>query len=198
MATKAINKVIYGNKTLIDLTADTVAADKVLSGYTFHAPDGTIQTGTSTYDVDSSAVTANNSEVLSGKTFAKAGNILTGTMPNIGAQTGTISTKNQSVTISAGYHDGSGSVSISATEQAQIIAENIKQGVSILGVQGSYTGSELIHATSANVTPSTAAQTILPTDLGEFNYISQINVAPITYSEVENNAGGLTASIAAA
>ena len=32
----AINKVIYGGETLIDLTGDTVTADKILSGFTAH------------------------------------------------------------------------------------------------------------------------------------------------------------------
>lgn len=32
----AINKVIYGGETLIDLTSDTVTADKILSGFTAH------------------------------------------------------------------------------------------------------------------------------------------------------------------
>lgn len=32
----AISKVIYGGETLIDLTADTVTADKLLVGYTAH------------------------------------------------------------------------------------------------------------------------------------------------------------------
>jgi len=42
----AINKVVYGNNTLIDLTSDTVTADKVSSGYTFHDASGTLRTGT--------------------------------------------------------------------------------------------------------------------------------------------------------
>lgn len=41
----AVNKVIYGNNTLVDLTSDTAVADKVLSGYTFHDASGTQQTG---------------------------------------------------------------------------------------------------------------------------------------------------------
>ena len=36
MANKNISKVVYGGKTLIDLTADTVTADKLLSTYTAH------------------------------------------------------------------------------------------------------------------------------------------------------------------
>ena len=41
-----ISKVVYGNRTLIDLSADTISADKVLSGYTAHDSTGTQITGT--------------------------------------------------------------------------------------------------------------------------------------------------------
>ena len=53
-----ISKVIYGGQVLIDLTADTVKADKLLSPYTAHGADGEPITGTCTYDVDSSGTTA--------------------------------------------------------------------------------------------------------------------------------------------
>ena len=46
MANEVVNKVVYGNNTLIDLTGDTVAAGDVLSGKTFHKADGTAGTGT--------------------------------------------------------------------------------------------------------------------------------------------------------
>ena len=36
----AINKVVYGDQVLIDLTGDTVTADKLLSGFTAHGKDG--------------------------------------------------------------------------------------------------------------------------------------------------------------
>lgn len=191
-----VNKVIYGNQTLIDLTDATITgsseADKILSGYTAYGADGTKVTGTSTFDVDSSGVTATQSEVLVNKTFAKNGQVLTGTMPNIGAQTSVITTLSQSVAIQTGYHDGSGSVSIDATEQAKVIASNIKDGVEILGVTGTYTG-EGVTAQSKNATPYTTAQTILP-DTG-YDYLSQVNVAAITYTETLNAAGGYTVQI---
>lgn len=41
----AINKVSYGNNTLIDLTSDTVTADKVLQGYTGHDASGSAFVG---------------------------------------------------------------------------------------------------------------------------------------------------------
>ena len=43
-----INKVQYGNTTLIDLTSDTVTADKLLQGYTAHDRSGAQITGTAT------------------------------------------------------------------------------------------------------------------------------------------------------
>ena len=49
-----INKVIYGGNTLIDLTSDTVTADKILSGYTAHAASGAPITGSCTFDADTS------------------------------------------------------------------------------------------------------------------------------------------------
>lgn len=198
MPEKMINKIVYGGQTLIDLTGDTVTEEKVLAGFKFHGADGAIKTGTCKFDVDSSEVTASQAEVLTGKSFAKNGEILTGTMPNVGAQSGSITTKEQEVTITRGYHDGSGKIGIDASEQAKLLPENIKEGLTILGVVGSYTGSELIHATSATITPKITAQTILPTDLGEYNYISEINVEAIPYSEVENSAGGMTVTIGAA
>lgn len=190
-----VNKVIYGNQTLIDLTDATITgsneADKILNGYTAYGADGTKVTGTSTFDVDSSVATATQSEVLATKTFAKGGQILTGTMPNIGKQTGAITAKAQSVTIQQGYHDGSGSVSIDATEQTKIIAGNIRNGVQILGVTGNYAG-EAVPTQAKSATPYTTAQTILP-DAG-YN-LSQVNVAAIYYNESSNSAGGLTVTI---
>lgn len=42
----AINKVIYGNQTLLDLTGDTVTAATMVSGTTAHGADGENITGT--------------------------------------------------------------------------------------------------------------------------------------------------------
>lgn len=42
----AISKVVYGGTTLIDLTADTVAASTLVSGTTAHKADGASVTGT--------------------------------------------------------------------------------------------------------------------------------------------------------
>lgn len=60
----AINKVIYGGRTLIDLSGDTVTADKILDGFTAHDKKGETIAGTCKYDVDSSDATAAVAEIL--------------------------------------------------------------------------------------------------------------------------------------
>ena len=188
----AINKVIYGGNTLIDLTSDTVTASDLHDGITAHDKSGAIITGTNTYDADTSDATATQAEILLSKTAYVNGVKLTGTMPNNGAVTGTITTKAQQYTVPQGYHDGSGKVSISSTEQAKIIATNIKAGIQILGVTGTYSG-EAVNVQAKTVTSSTVAQTVLP-DVG-YDYLSQVTVNAIPYTETLNSAGGYTATI---
>ena len=151
-----INKVVYGGNTLIDLTGDDVKASDVQSGIKFHLPSGAQGTGTCTYDADTSDATAVASEILITKTAYKNGTKLTGTMPNRGGVTGTISTVDGEYTIQQGYHDGSGKVSISSVEREKLVATNIRQGVTILGVEGEMSGSEDVSAQTKTVTPTTA------------------------------------------
>jgi hypothetical protein len=195
MANEYVNKVIYGGQTLIDLTADTVTADKILSGYTAHDKSGAAITGSNTYDSDTSGDTAVVAEILATKTAHARGAQLTGTMPNRGAVTGTISTVSGAYTVPQGYHDGSGTVSIDSTEQAKIIASNIRSGVEILGVTGSLTGTDSVSAQTKIVSPSTSQQVIVP-DSPTYNYLSQVTVNAISYVETDNAAGGKTVTIA--
>lgn len=189
----AISKVIYGGNTLIDLTADNVKADKLLKGYTAHGADGEVINGSCDYDANTQDATATEAEILTGKTAYNKGAKVTGKMKNNGAVSGMISTKAQKYTVPQGYHDGSGTVQIDSTEQAKLIPANIREGVTILGVGGTMSGSEGVKAQSKSVTPSTEQQTVLP-DTG-YTHLAQVTVAPIPYVESDNSAGGTTVTI---
>lgn len=189
----AINKIVYGGKVLIDLTGDTVTADKMLSGTTAHGKDGASISGTCDFDVNSQDATVAVAEVLKGKTYYARGQKGTGTMPNNGEVNGTLTTKEAVFTIPLGYHDGSGTVSIDTDEQGKIIPSNIRDGVTILGVVGEMSGTEGAKPQQKTVTPTSSVQTVLP-DTG-YNYLSQVTVNPIPYNESANAAGGITVTI---
>lgn len=195
MANQYVSKVVLSNgTTLIDLTADTVTAATLLSGTTAHDKSGAQITGTCTYDSDTSDDTAAASEILATKTAHARGTQLTGTMPNRGAVTGTITSASGQYTIPQGYHDGSGKVSIDSTSAGLLVPENIREGVTILSVEGTMSGSEDVHAQSKTATPGWTAQTITP-DSPDYNYLSQVSVAAIPISYSDNAAGGQTCTI---
>lgn len=190
----AKNKIIFGNQTLIDLTDATLGqsdGDKIISGESAYGKDGEKIAGSCTYDADTSDADASASEILATKTAYVNGSKVTGTMPNNGAVAGTISNLSTPYTVPQGYHDGSGTVGIDSTESAKIIASNIKEGVEILGVTGTYSG-EGVTAQAKTATPYTTQQVVLP-DSG-YDYLSQVTVEAIYYNE-SANAYGTTVTI---
>lgn len=193
MANQYVNKVIIGTEVKLDLTGDDVTTDKLLKGIKAHDKSGAQITGTCTYDADTSDATASAAEILNGKTAYKNGSKITGTMPNKGAVTLTISDKN-AVSIPMGYHDGSGKAQISATEAAKLIAENIRDGVTILGVVGTMSGTEGAKPQAKTVTPTFASQEITP-DSPDYNYLSSVTVNAIPVTYVDNSFGGQTLTV---
>ena len=187
------SKVIYGGKTLIDLTADTISADKLLIGYTAHGADGEVVNGACSFDADTQDATATDSEIIAGKTAYVRGVKRTGTMPNNGAVQIKIASKDEVAQLAQGYHDGSGAAAIDDTEKAKLIAENIRAGVTILGVTGAMSGSEGVNAQSKEVTSSTVEQTVLP-DAG-YTHLAQVVVKAMPFVESQNSAGGTTVTI---
>lgn len=194
MPNQNVNKVIYGGRVLIDLTGDTVDPSKILKGSKAHDKSGAQIEGTCTFDVDSADATATASEILSGKTAYVSGNKLTGTMKNNGAINEQIKLKEGAITIPQGFHDGSGKVEIDLTEQSKLVPNNIREGVTVLGVTGSMSGAESVKPQAKTVVPSTSKQTIMP-DAG-YTCLSQVEIAAIPYSESDNPAGGITVTIA--
>lgn len=188
------SKIVINGVTKIDLTADTVDADHLLEGFTAHGKNGAPITGTCTFDADTGDATATAAEILTGKTAYVTGSKVTGSMANNGGVKGTISNLTTPYTIPQGYHDGSGTVSIDEAEKSKIVADNIRQGVTILGVEGTMTGTEDVKAQSKTVTPSFSPQTITP-DSPDYNYLSQVTVNAIPVQETLNEQGGYTITV---
>ena len=135
---------------------------------------------------------ATPNQVLAGKTFtSNSGVKTTGTMTNQGAKTVSLNTSTTSYTIPAGYHNGSGKVSVtleqktvtpSASQQnitpssgkvlskvtvntdTNLKAENIKNGVTIFGVTGTYSSG----GNSSNITDLTNTTWLFQYHLDEY------------------------------
>lgn len=193
MANKYVNKLIVGTDVKLDLSGDTIVASDLKKGVTAHDKSGAPITGTNEFDVNSQDADAAVAEVLAGKTFYARGSKLTGTMPDNGAKTLEIANIDDEPAIPMGFHDGSGKAALKATEKAKIIAGNIKQGVSILGVTGAYGGEAVKAQANKNVTPSFAEQVVTPD--ASYDYLAQVTVAAIPVTYTDNAAGGQTLQI---
>jgi hypothetical protein len=190
----ANSKIVLGNgEVLMDLTADTVTKEKLLKGVTAHGADGERITGACEYDANTQDATATEAEILADKTSWGKGKKLTGKMPNNGGVSGTISAKDGGYVVPYGFHDGSGRVTIAQSERDKLVPTNIRDGVTILGVEGNMTGSEGVVSQSKNVTPSFEEQVILPGS--GFTHLSQVTVAAIRVTSTDNSAGGTTITI---
>lgn len=188
------SKVIYGGKTLIDLTGDSVTRETLLVGSTAHGMNGEPIEGGCTFDADTSDATLKSAEALDGTISYGRGSKIVGTMPNNGGINKVISVKGEEIAIPQGYHDGSGKVGIDPVELSKIIEQNIKKDIILFGVRGSLEPSSEVTAQIKTITPSTTEQVVLP-DEGT-DYLSQVTVAAIPYVETENSAGGITVTIA--
>lgn len=111
---------------------------------------------------DVSATTAAAGDVLTGKVYTTAdGKVTTGTMANNGAVSKTLDTTTTSYTVPAGYHSGTGKVSITTetksatpTKSAQTITPSsgkVLSSVSVAAIPDNYIDTTDANATAANI-----------------------------------------------
>lgn len=176
-----VAKFNYFGETKFDITGTTASAETVLDGEIFFDSNGDEQTGTCTYDADTSDATATADEILNTRIAYSKGNKLVGRMPNNANWSATIATKNQKVTVPQGYHDGSTYVELNATEKSKLTPENIAEGITLFGVVGTHhAGTDEVKQTKT-VTPTKEAQTFTP-DSG-YTCFAQFTVNAIPYQE---------------
>lgn len=132
-------KTAYVKGEQITGTIETFTPSKVTNNGTLQT-NGKYVNGDIVVEVPSPILDGNATadNVLADKTFySNSTNKQTGTMPNIGQEHGIINnTTSPRYNIAKGYHDGTGYVELNASQIADCVAENILQGKTILGVQG--------------------------------------------------------------
>jgi hypothetical protein len=81
---------------------------------------------------------------------------------------------------------------IAETEKAKLISDNIREGVTILGVVGAMSGTEEVKAQNREVTSSLSDFEVLPES--PYNYLASVTVKgiPVTYTTLPSDQGGGT------
>lgn len=185
---------IPGQDPFIDLTKDDALKKDVKRGKWFHLSTGERVQGENDYTVDASKATATVDLVLDTFTFGKGSEMQTGTMPNRSGMDVIITSKD-GTTIPTGYFTGLTKAKLSDEDLKNLISANIKEGVRILGVDGSY-GADDFSSTAKEVDPTFEDKTYLPSDDG-FTFFSSFKVNAIKVTETENKYGGITVTIGA-
>lgn len=108
---------------------------------------------------------------------------------NQGDVSSSITTKDQVVTIAKGYHTGGGKVQIASAEQSKLVPANIKSGVTVLGVAGTYEGEDPKLQTKT-VTPTEQAQVVTPDSGYDGLEAVTVQAIPKNYADIS----GVTAS----
>lgn len=156
-----------------------IKANNIKKGISILGVNGTLDA------LDTSDATANKSTILYGATAYVNGVKVTGTMPNNGRLTYTPLTRAQS--IPTGYTSGGSIAAVTHTIDANITPGNIKQGITILGVEGNLTASGVdttdANATADKILNSYTAYVNNEKVTGTMSNRGSLSITPRTYSQ---------------
>lgn len=161
MARVVINRVVYQDPEFIGIPIENGGGSKE-------------------YFYDTADADVSAADILSSKKAYGVGGAITGQMPNNGATGGEINAVAQTVTVPAGYTSG-GSVGIGAAEQAKVISDNIKAGVTVLGVSGKSTVKDVGDTTATAATVMTGYEFY---DAGGTKRGGSLTVPTVSYDSV--------------
>lgn len=164
-----------GTVKIADAEKAKIIPANIKKGVTILGQTGTCEAGTTTSGTDTTDATASASDIRSGKTAYVNGRKLTGTIPNQAAQTITPGTTDKTIA-SGKYLSGTQTIK----GDSKLIASNIKSGISIFGVTGTYTGSS-----SGSSSGSGLPNTIIAGDTPVIANWAGINITSTTMTDTK-------------
>ena len=182
----------HNGKGTVSVTVETKSATPTKEEQTVTPTEGSLLSGVTVGAipaeyVDTTDGTATAAQILTGRTAYVAGEKVTGTMPNNSPAATVLDTETASYTIPAGYHDGTGSVSLSLETKS---ATPTKAQQTIEPSEGkvlSQVTVEAIPAQYVDTSSGTAAAGDILTGKTAF-----VNGAAVTGSMPNNGATNLT------
>lgn len=164
-----------GTVKISDTEKAKIIPANIKKGVTILGQTGTCEAGTTTSGTDTTDATASASDIRSGKTAYVNGRKLTGTIPNQAAQTITPGTTDKTIA-SGKYLSGTQTIK----GDSKLVASNIKSGISIFGVTGTYTGSS-----SGSSSGSGLPNTIIAGDTPVIANLAGMNITSTTMTDTK-------------
>lgn len=215
MSAMAVNKVVYGATVLVDLTEDTVTADKLLKGATAHDASGELITGTMKAGIDTSDATATTSDIAKDKTAYVAegkvkGSLLSTNGFNFDSAVASWDSQNSKLMLSAKNPircivsaNGTSKMYCTGEKLGDATASDVAEGKTFTSTAGlKVTGTAKASAPtlqSKTATPSTSQQIITP-DSG-YDGLSSVTVESMPTASLStptisvDSAGKITATV---
>ena len=182
----------HNGKGTVSITTETKSATPSKEQQTVTPTEGSVLSSVTVNAIpaeyaDTSDATATAAQILTGRTAYVAGEKVTGTMPNNSPTATVLDTETSSYTIPEGYHDGTGSVSLSLETKS---ATPTKAQQTIEPSEGKVLSSVTVKAIPAQFVDTSTGNAVAGDILT--GKIAFVNGAAVTGSMPNNGATSLT------